>query len=1589
MTSTKTPHGPGSLEPQHQPGTLSDRSQVATRSMPLAELRGEIGDVEFDPDVVLASLAPYDAPSSEVATLPPPMVFEDEQPAHVHVHDLDFKDKLLAIASRLQKSIADDSNPSRKAEYSLVASEILALSGDITGAQALAGQAAAAQPASWLAHTQARHLALEAGDMDAAQQLAVDELQTIDDPESLVHMHLWHADFSRIVACDRTAASDALLAAAQVSPRDVQVTLLQLLENLQGSDPVDLEWVAADSILSDCFDAIQLLTRLRQNAAIVEPGQTHAALVLLKVSSALAEGDTTTAATQLARFTPLQGSQNALRWLRACLWAASNDTHQAALEELLQLQQDEPTAEVHRALLERSVELRDRELTRRLLLSNASPRDDLPEAADELVLALLANAPAEFVQDCCERLSVDETYAPLTLAAKNLLNTQAASWYELDAQTQATACWAEWITTAGKGEALDTSPDVDLDDASDDVAALSQVFALETARKNFDWNAVAHLIADLPDDTGPWQAGDRETVAALFFEAANDREDAERAWEDVLVARPLRECALRAILEQATPSEKCVALETTARSLDVRDERGVWLLLEAALADASDNYDQAEQLLQHAHVLDPGLILPMILGEDLARKHGQPSHVADWVTKRGELADEPAELSLSSVEEALLHWHDDKAAAEHCLRRALDDIDEDRTLRELWRHVSADAPARASDATEKAAAAGPDGVEDLCEAAAQAAWFGNWQAVGEIAGALAATELETVAKIWAEQVPSARVHATLFDRLFAEARGESDPIAQRELYERLARLDSNSPSQGNFELWQNAILERTPGHLPALRALELSFIRHQRWQELATVSDKLMQCLTGAEAMGYCWLSATLHIYTGNWANSEPLLRWAAQQADAPLWALRRWYAHVQASKDHETMHSLECRLVERASYAGDTTALLIRCAQSAQQLQRWAQAATQLRRALDTTPDSAVAWSMWAVQHLEQGELPSAAEGFEQLSQICADPSHRSAVLSHAIELWLALKDEARAEFDLEQLVNADPRNTDAVDKLTQCYRQSHAHDRLAALLERQIERLDSPAERLPLQLERARCLLALGLTIAAEKAIAPVLSAFPQDLQALEIKAEVAAALDDFSEAESMYLRLLDVAPEPTWQAELHRKLGMLYEKVPDRSQAAQASYRRLLELKPGDAAGLTALVRLAVSRNDASEAIQLQTQLLDLATEPSEQRERYVELARIYETAANDRRRAEEVLERARRKWQNDSVVLRAFAGFYQRAGDASALQVLLDRSVTEARRALHTGRFDLSLFEVLACVAHLRNEPQAAESADAVVAALTGQPMIVRGTGSAAFDPRHDEGLAPELLNLPLRAMLQQSGWALDSVSPVDLRAYAATPLSQADPQLYEYALQLAAGFAIDDVQLWVTDKAGCNCLPLQSRPPILLLGRSLVSQSNPKIREFLLIRALKCAQAHMTALARTANVDLGPLIAAYLSSFLPDWQPTGVDMKKVEDFRRQLAQQLPHGYDHGMSPLAQDVVVALGNRASQLGAAVYEWGSRTALLALGEPALALDAIAVASGGGPLPGDTGERIKWIARHAEARNVMVFAVSDAYLRLRTQLL
>jgi hypothetical protein len=153
--------------------------------------------------------------------------------------------------------------------------------------------------------------------------------------------------------------------------------------------------------------------------------------------------------------------------------------------------------------------------------------------------------------------------------------------------------------------------------------------------------------------------------------------------------------------------------------------------------------------------------------------------------------------------------------------------------------------------------------------------------------------------------------------------------------------------------------------------------------------------------------------------------------------------------------------------------------------------------------------------------------------------------------------------------------------------------------------------------------------------------------------------------------------------------------------------------------------------------------------------------------------------------------------------------------------------------------------------------------------------------------------------------------------------------------------------------------------------------------------LKAVQARASALSRSAPIDLLPLVSAYLLLFAPDWQPTAVDPGKLRDVHARLLKAKPKRVDDEVGMLALEVIGALGNRASTLHTVVNGWGNRVALLACGDLSMAFAAIARAAGHstGPAPGGS-ERTTWINRNAEARDLAVFSVSDAYAEVRSKL-
>jgi hypothetical protein len=169
----------------------------------------------------------------------------------------------------------------------------------------------------------------------------------------------------------------------------------------------------------------------------------------------------------------------------------------------------------------------------------------------------------------------------------------------------------------------------------------------------------------------------------------------------------------------------------------------------------------------------------------------------------------------------------------------------------------------------------------------------------------------------------------------------------------------------------------------------------------------------------------------------------------------------------------------------------------------------------------------------------------------------------------------------------------------------------------------------------------------------------------------------------------------------------------------------------------------------------------------------------------------------------------------------------------------------------------------------------------------------------------------------------------------------------------------------------------------------VTSPREDVRSFLVHRALKVLQANAAAIARTAPIDLWPLIAAYLRAFSPAWTPQGVDQGKLTDFYGRITRVMPKGVDPQIGLLAAEVIGTIGNRASTLNTVINGWGNRAGLLAVGDLNVAITGIAWAGGHTNAPPANGkDRMTWIGRNAEAREVVVFSVSDGYADARTRL-
>lgn len=1519
-----------------------------------------------------------------------PSLWPDERPAASHLAS--DAERWTQRAEWLETEAHAAADPLAKARTLLVASEIWALVGDIPRAREVATEASTLARSLPLVGRQLRALAAVEQDWKAVTTALDLETRGAPSSEARVHAAYLNAEVHRLALKDDATGKKKLELALRANPDDPRAHVGKLIELLsKTTGAARMRWPESVA-LAELMLATEESARLRGAPSAATPGTTvNPSLALEQARKSFGTQDRGATASLVARLAEIDGVGASALWLAASLAAHESKTRPEAMAWLERLLGGAADALARRTLAARALE----QGSKQSILTATEGETDAFRALDRAVLGALSGEGLETLGPLAQQLTESEPERALGSAIHAALSTAPAPELLAGSETSRAAQALGLSFTPPQNiqsrAALSylRAPTERFSKAASE-SPLGSALQLRFAMTDKQGPALLQGIAALAEGD-PSRSRDENVASALIEELRGEQSAAAVRYAAALEADPRAPAPLRALLPSAD-RDAMRALLTRAADASGDSIQSALYLLEAALRLGPEDAERYDELLHKAAEALPSLSLIHRLGEQQARSRGDAERLLGWLRARRQESEDPLETALDLVREALLVAENDMSLAASLLSDAMAARPGDVALRELYERIATSSDEDRAAWREQVAEDASDDTkrELLAQAALEQRRAGNGQATARLAHAALELGQSELLKVLAdESVVGTPDAARISDALLAEARATQDPAELRELYERLSKLDRARGDTSSALLWNTAILERVPDYLPALRRVEHHYIGANRLEELEPVSARLHRLTSGGEADAHARLSARIRIRSGAWSTVRELVNDALTHEPPRLWALRMLEAQARASDDSAATLAVTLKLQEGAARPADKATLLLRAAEAATRLGQLDQAQELLERALGLIPDHQVVLTTLAEVLERRSDFSAAARTLETLAEASSLESHKVNAWHQAGALWLdKASDPARAQGALEKAVALDITHEDAAVRLQALYVASNDRERLASLLERRLSHTTDPEERVALEVTRGRALADVGERGQAKAALAAALDANPNHVEALSTFAELCSEEGDWSAAEQAYIRLVRHLPEPARQAQIYRRLGGLYDSSLPNPERAELAYREVLKRDPEDGDSLSRLVHVLSRRGMTEKAVELQTEFLGRATTPETKRARTLQLAMVVEQLASDRKKAEAILDKARKESPLDHTILRALIEMHQRAGEQRAATVLLDRAATDARRALATGRFDPALFEMLAAVAELRGAHDAASLATATLMSLSGEDMPITATGQAAGDVRLDDLLAPDLVSPALRALLKKAGALLDSAFPVDLRALRAAPLPASSQAFVVFVQNVAQSFGINGLQVMVSPALGPVCMPVSTNPPQVIFGQTLLDHADDAARFFLLMRSLKILQGQAAALSRTPPIELPALVSAFLSLFASSWVPQGVDAKKLGDARAKLEQAVRAPFDDDVPALALEVVGSLGGRVSQLGTAIHQWGDRTALLAVGSPTAALRGLALAAGQLAGPPGGPERVKWVVRNPEARDLAVFSVSEAYAEARARL-
>jgi tetratricopeptide (TPR) repeat protein len=1468
---------------------------------------------------------------------------------------------------------APTGNAAARASYLLVVSEQFAIAGEMDDAEQIAAEALTLAPASPIMQRQLRGiLASKRAWPQVVEQLGR-ELRTAPTPASRAHAGLLASEVARTALGDVEGAKRMLDRAIAADPEDMRGPIARWV--LQASDR-DASLDAPQGPHAQPFAAASAeLAALRSNGA--EGAQASSSFGrLLAARAGLRRRDAKTAVSVLGELSREPALSGAASWLGAVIGAPY-----AELSTNVDRALREAGAGTHRRLAQRSLVAHALERADVGTVASAIRGGDALAPVDRLFLAALLGAgddlpePDLLLADALDGAANERSLVTASAALLGAVVPLEDASGDLHGRLRSTLARALASLRRGVSHSqtmmrLGAIVDALIEHEPEDGAG--RAWSLE--RQLVEGNLV-RLVESVPG--GPRD----QRVLALALASELSRGSVSTPALEALARTDV--AALRILTAHVPPATAATAFEARAAAID--DAAAALLLTEAACRLSYD-VARADALWVRAHDRNPDWPVAPLFAFASAVRNGDVSKARHWLDRCNL---EPLHQQVLIGLRLAARGSDERRealAAAHRMRPS------DVVLREQLELAGGSTADRARWLEEQFEARGGREPKLALEAALLHEVDGDLESASRSVGGaqVGATFVgDLISRRLARSGHGAR---QAIERLESASFRVEAPADRVELLVESARIASHGlRDRGEAARRFRDAVEAGLTDVMTLVEAEQRCFDVLGPSSHARVEFALARAVQDpAHAVGHAMLATRAALRAGELVQAYDAAQFASQVGRRGSWALRKIVALSHARRDDDAHWRAASELAGRTTHPLERAALLCRAAEAALAAGDNASAATLLADVFKAWPRHPVARLVRATLLERSGALVEAAIAFEELAGMSRSRKDRAQRVFKAATLWLGSNDpRATAEGRrlLEAACDLDPENASAFERLQSLYVAGGARLELAELLSQRARGVTDPKERGALEGMRGRMLAEAGASTEAKAALAASLKVRPDDVEAWRAYADVSLAEQDGESAEQALLQLGRLVTEAKARAEVFLKLGDVYARLKPNLDRAARAYREAEKLDPERIEVRERLIELQAARGDRVGALAAQRTLVDRAATAVERAARLVALSWL-EERLGDLAEAERILVELRRHQPAEARSIKALHGYYLRHGKRALADALLERTPAELARLLVAGRTEDGVFDALVAMAELRGRSDGVAVARTIRTAAHGGAGRLGGAGARGAHPSLDDLVAPEVFSAELRELLAATGHALDGATPFDGLGLRTRPLSVADPSVTR-AREIASAHGLSSVDLVVANTLSPTIVPVSVSPVVLCVGAPLLAPAQRAQFELCVHRALTLVRTRTAALARTAPIDEGPVLAAYLRLHDPSLSVEGVDAGRLEELMARMRAHAPDlKVDARLASLARRAFESLGARHPALGASAVAWSWHVATLCVGDLGLVFDAMGYTTSSVGAPAREAERLRWLGKHLEARELLAFLVSVPHLEGRARL-